>query len=902
MVEMLFGVLLLVMLCGDLTAGQTCQANAPRRDCGYYGIQEPECVQTRGCCWTPTEGQPWCYYKTSLSVYHVDAVMPNKLGTKITLKVNGSTSSQFGDLISPLTMDITMESDERLHVKIYDSNKQRWEIPTDVSPIGSVPSSPPANPLYKITTANKGEPFYFAVTRASDGEVLFNTSHSDQPLQFADQYLTLSTTLPGTESIYGLGEHKVPLQLKRGQTFTLWDFDTPTPPNVNLYGSHPFYMDLRQSGKAHGVYLRNSNGMDVIYGDNFLTYRVIGGVLDFYFFLGPTPEGVVQQYQEVIGRPYLPPYWALGFHQCRYGYPNVEALSDVVTKYAANKIPLDTMWTDIEYMDGYRDFTLDPNNFPLSKMTEFVEGLHNRSLQYVVIVDPGIKVDRGYKAYDDGISKGVFVKDKNGNLFTGKVWPGVTTFPDFFNPMTADYWKDQTSTFYNTLLKFDGLWIDMNEISNFCNGECSGSSHPEEMRRSVDDGLKFDPNNPPYHINNQGSSIGLNTKTLDMDAMHHGGVLEYNSHNLYGLMESIATCSVLESVREGKRCFVISRSTFPGSGAHTGHWTGDNHASYDDLYYSIPEMLSFQMYGIPLVGSDICGFSGDTTEELCSRWMELGAFYPFSRNHNIKGTKPQEPYEWSSVAAISRKMLGLRYSILPYYYTLFYKASRPVTTIPSATVTRPLFFEFPTDRNTHSIDRQFMVGSGLLVSPVLEQGSTSVEAYFPAGKWYDVFTDQVVTTSGGTSLTLHTPIDHIQVHVRGGSIIPGKGTGLTTYDSRNTDSTLVVALDSTGKASGDLYIDDGETVSTSQWMFLLFNATSSGSSGQVISGIAGQAGDPLKIPPLGVVKVLGVGGSPSKASINGAAISGFQFNTTNNVLLLTGINADLTSSFKITWE
>jgi alpha-glucosidase (family GH31 glycosyl hydrolase) len=200
---------------------------------------------------------------------------------------------------------------------------------------------------------------------------------------------------------------------------------------------------MRPSGMAHGVYLRNSNGMDVVLAANSLTYRTVGGVLDFYFFLGPQPEGVVQQYQEVIGRPHMPPYWALGFHNCRFGYPNVETLEAVVANYSSAMIPLETMWSDIDYMNEHKDFTLDPINYPKDKMNAFIERLHSNGQHYVVIVDPGIKNETGYAAYDEGLKSNSFIKDKSGDVFIGKVWPGYTAFPDFMNFDTHTYWQNQ---------------------------------------------------------------------------------------------------------------------------------------------------------------------------------------------------------------------------------------------------------------------------------------------------------------------------------------------------------------------------------------------------------------------------------------------------------------------------
>ena len=245
-------------------------------------------------------------------------------------------------------------------------------------------------------------------------------------------------------------------------------------------------------------------------------------------------------------------------------------------------------------MDKYKDFTFDPNNFPVEKMRTFVNRLHTNNQYYVVIVDPGIATEKDYSPYVKGLAKGVFIKDHTGDVFTGKVWPGITAYPDFFNPDTQNWWEELISEFLDQV-EIDGIWIDMNEVSNFCNGECTQNEDTTtEFKLSLDsndkhtvssDGIvEFGPNNPPYSINNQNQNFPLNTKTLDMDACHFGNVLVYNAHNLYGLTESIATHNALVSYRQNQRPFILSRSTFPGSGRYTAHWTGDNHATWEDLY------------------------------------------------------------------------------------------------------------------------------------------------------------------------------------------------------------------------------------------------------------------------------------------------------------------------------
>ncbi|KAL9352467.1 hypothetical protein Peur_055147 [Populus x canadensis] len=818
-------------------------------------------------------------------------------------------NNMYGPDIPLLQLYVKHETQDRLRVRITDAEKQRWEVPYNLLPREQAPALKQTIGRSRknlITTVQEysgaelifnyiADPFSFSVKRKSNGQTLFNSSSDGSSsfgvMVFKDQYLEISTQLPNDASLYGLGENTQPhgIKLFPGDPYTLYTTDiSAINLNADLYGSHPVYMDLRNvkgQAYAHAVLLLNSNGMDVFYRGTSLTYKIIGGVFDFYFFSGPSPLAVVDQYTSLIGRPAAMPYWAFGFHQCRWGYHNLSVVEDVVENYKKAQIPLDVIWNDDDHMDGHKDFTLNPNNYPRPKLLAFLEKIHSIGMKYIVLIDPGIGVNSSYGVYQRGIANDVFIKYQ-GEPYLAQVWPGAVNFPDFLNPKTVEWWGDEIRRFHE-LVPVDGLWIDMNEASNFCSGLCK---IPKDKQCPSGTGPGWDCcldcknitetrwDDPPYKINASGLQVPIGYKTIATSAVHYNGVLEYDAHSIYGFSQAIATHKALQGL-EGKRPFILSRSTYVGSGKYAAHWTGDNQGTWEDLKYSISTMINFGIFGVPMVGSDICGFYPAPTEELCNRWIEVGAFYPFSRDHANYYSPRQELYQWDSVAKSARNALGMRYKILPYLYTLNYEAH---TT--GAPIARPLFFSFPDYTECYGLSTQFLLGSSLMISPVLEQGKSQVKALFPPGSWYNMFDmTQSITSEGGQYVTLDAPLHVVNVHLYQNSILPMQQGGLISKEARMTPFTLLVSFPAgatDGKAAGKLFLDDDELqemkLGSGSATYVDFYATVSEGTVKLWSEVQESKFALDKGWKIVKVTVLGLGGSgaPSSLDVDGKPVTG----------------------------
>ncbi|CAD5208486.1 unnamed protein product [Bursaphelenchus xylophilus] len=685
-----------------------------------------------------------------------------------------------------------------------------------------------------------GDPFTFVVERKSTGRKVWDTSIGG--LVFGEKYIQIATKLP-TKTIYGFGEHihqTINHDFSKYKTWPLFSRDQPPQSNyenyMNLYGVHNFYVGIEPDGKAHGVFVLNSNAQEVTTGPGpHLVYRAIGGKFEIFFFPGPTPEEVIQQYQQVIGKPYLPAYWALGFQLCRYGYLSLRDMSDTLNRVLAAKIPIDTIIPDIDYMERYKDFTIGQDRW--YNLPNFAKQLRKRGMHLTVILDPAVQVDNAIferakimNASFIAWPRGDLVQHKINDIYQNTkgtwdmlavVWPDKhVAFPDFYDDTNAtERWWIEEIKDLNDRISFDGLWIDMNEPSAFGTNEkhpwyYDSPDHPNiEPLMCPTEGPDAHMDNPPYRTSaayQYGKDYPLAGGTLCMLAnVNRGKNKLFDLKNLYGLHEAISTYNALRE-STGKRGQVISRSTFPGAGRFAGHWLGDNTARWEDLRTSVIGAQEFNMFGIPFVGSDVCGFLGTTNEELCLRWQQLGAFHSFYRNHNDIKSPAQDPAIWPSVAKAARIANEYRYLYLPYLYSLHFHVSEH-----GGTVIRPVAFEFPQDPKTHGLSFQFMWGPAVMVVPNVWPNTDIIGSYLPENSnWYTFYGSKYGTPIKGTNNIDAGKETPAPAFLREGYLLPRQVPGMNTEESRKNNLQLVAGLkglsDDVHFARGELYWDEGD--------------------------------------------------------------------------------------------
>ncbi len=623
----------------------------------------------------------------------------------------------------------------------------------------------------------------------------------------------LYKAMPGDEHYFGLGD-KVGGLDRRNQAFTLWNtdayrFQESTDP---LYKSIPFFLAYR-AGTAVGTLMDNTWRSSFDFGKespDFYSFGAIGGPLDYYIFLGPTPREVIETYAWLTGKPPLPPLWTFGFEQSRYTYTPESRLMEVATRLRADHIPADALYLDIDFQDRNRPFTVNPQTF--TDLPTVLKKLHEMHFHVVAISDLHIAKAPGqdYSPYDSGLAANEFLSNPDGSVYTGSVWPGPSVFPDFTRAATRTWWGTLYQPF--TRIGFDGFWNDMNEPSIF---------------------------NVP-------------TGTMPLTTVHkidEPGFIPRNAthaeiHNVYGMENSRATYEGLRKLEPDVRPFVLTRATYAGGQRYAATWTGDNSSTWNHLRMSTPMINNLGLSGFAYVGADVGGFAGTATPGLLTKWIEVSAFQPMDRDHTEKGTGDQEP--WVDGAAqedIRRRFIEERYRLMPYIYTVAEEAAR--TGIP---MQRPLFLDYPNAaRDKHAIDldpgvsAEFLLGHDLLIAPSpYPEAPDAYTVEFPSATWYDYWTGNRIARAPAPPnpdpnapadasrqlplTTIVTPtLEALPVYVRGGAIVPIEPLVQSTEEEPVGPLTLrVYAGDD---CRGALYADDGKSFAYTRGDFLRMGFT-----------------------------------------------------------------------------
>ncbi len=638
-------------------------------------------------------------------------------------------------------------------------------------------------------------------------------------------------TTPPDEPFYGLGEKTGSLD-RRGRRWVFWNTDAYDPafggyrPDQDpLYLSIPFFLGLR-GGVAYGVFTDVAHRLEIdlaMSAAERYAVRSAGPSIDQYLVLGPTMADVLRRYTALTGRAPIPPLWSLGFHQCRWGYSPASRLEEIGAELRRRDIPADTLWLDIQHMDGYRSFTFDPISF--SDPDGLAARLESMGFRLVVIEDPGIKVDPGWELFDRAARDGHFLADASGTPYEGVAWPGASRFLDFTAPGARALWAAEVERVARRGV--DGIWLDVNEPTVF--PESGGEAEiPGDLVAAGD---------------------GLPTTMAE-------------ARNVYALHQARATVEGLRAAYPARRPFVLSRAGYAGIQRYAAIWTGDAPSTWESLRQTPAMLMGLGLSGVAFAGSDIGGYSGHASAELYARWMEVGAFSPFARAHVTNGVPGQEPWAFGSeVEDISRARLRERYRLLPYLYSLFAEAAAS-----GAPVWRPLVWGHEADTSLHRVDDQVMLGPFVMVAPILAEGATSRSVRLPAGRWYDLESSAIF--DGPADITVGATLAGVPSFVREGAILPRGGLGSHT-GALPTDALRLDVYPARAESRFELYEDAGDGAGPSARTTITLRASDTGA----VLDIAAREGGYVPPPRVLDVWVHRVDGAVSGVRVDGAPLT-----------------------------
>ena len=615
-------------------------------------------------------------------------------------------------------------------------------------------------------------------------------------------------TLSEQVAVYGLGEMPRGIN-KRGWHYIANNTDESrhSEDKLSFYGAHNFLL-VRDGSTCFGLFVDFPGKVyyDIGYSrHDLLSFHTETPDYDLYLLSGGNENAICREFRTLIGRSYIPPRWAFGLAQSRWGYKTEEDVREVARQYKEHDLPLDMICMDIEYMQDYADFTVNKERFP--DLTKLSADLKAQGIRLVPIIDAGVRVDPNDSTCTEGLEKGYFCKKADGTPFVAAVWPGKAYFADFLRPEVREWFGHKYKAL--TDCGIEGFWNDMNEPSLFYS--------PERLRAFLDDmaALREKDNieQEEFFPRVVGGAMGLMNSPADYASFYHeadGRKVRHDQvHNLYGGSMTRAAGEAFADLRPGQRTLLYSRSSFIGSHRYGGIWLGDNNSSWAQLLANIQMMPSVQMCGFLYSGADLCGFSCDTTPDLALRWLEFGLLTPLMRNHSAVGTRMQEYYRFPEVLPAVRNMIRLRYALLPYLYSEFMKAA-----LENTSYFRPLAFDYPDDPDAREVEDQLLLGEGLMAAPVYVQNAHGRHVYLPEPmkllrlRAVDDYDEEILPAGHHY---IRCALDEMLLFIRPGHIIPVAQPANNTAELDDASLTLWSFLPNGESAEYRMYRDDGVT-------------------------------------------------------------------------------------------
>lgn len=615
-------------------------------------------------------------------------------------------------------------------------------------------------------------------------------------------------TLSEQAAVYGLGEMPRGIN-KRGWHYITNNTDESrhSEDKLSFYGAHNFLL-VRDGSTCFGLFVDFPGKVyyDIGYTRHDLfSFHTETPDYDLYLLSGGNENAICKEFRTLIGRSYIPPRWAFGLAQSRWGYKTEEDVREVARQYKEHDLPLDMICMDIEYMQDYADFTVNKERFP--DLTKLSADLKAQGIRLVPIIDAGVRIDPNDPTCTEGLEKGYFCKKADGTPFVAAVWPGKAYFADFLRPEVREWFGHKYKAL--TDCGIEGFWNDMNEPSLFYS--------PERLRAFLNDmaALREKDNieQEEFFPRVIGGAMGLMNSPADYASFYHevdGQKVRHDQvHNLYGGSMTRAAGEAFADLRPGQRTLLYSRSSFIGSHRYGGIWLGDNNSSWAQLLANIQMMPSVQMCGFLYSGADLCGFSSDTTPDLALRWLEFGLLTPLMRNHSAVGTRMQEYYRFPEVLPAVRNMIRLRYALLPYLYSEFMKAA-----LENTSYFRPLAFDYPDDPDAREVEDQLLLGEGLMAAPVYIQNAHGRYVYLPEPmkllrlRAVDDYDEEILPAGHHY---IRCALDEVLLFLRPGHIVPVAQPANNTSELDDASLTLWSFLPDGESAEYRMYRDDGVT-------------------------------------------------------------------------------------------